>query len=79
LYITAEIGELWPRGLGRLNTEVSKKICNAFFVHRLAARDEIWHHEGHWCVAGLILTDSGELWSTFSGAQFFDRTLLVRG
>jgi len=26
-------------------------FCNAFLVHLLAKRDEIWHDEGHWCVS----------------------------
>jgi len=27
-----------------------KNFCNAFLVHRLAERDEIWHEEGHLCI-----------------------------
>jgi len=30
-----------------------KMFCKALVVYRLAQRDEIWHHEGHWCVADL--------------------------
>jgi len=36
-----------------------KKSCNAFLVHRLAERDEIWHDEGHLCVVGHLF------WWTF--------------
>jgi len=39
--------------MGRQHTERCKKNSNAFLVHRLAERSEIWYTGGHWCVAGL--------------------------
>jgi len=48
----------------------------AVLVHRLAERDEIWHDDGYWCVAGL--KGFGGLWSTFPGPQIFDSGYLAR-
>jgi len=53
LYITTRIGELWPEGSPGAPKSEGCKNSNAFLVHRLAKRDEIWHDDGHWCVAGL--------------------------
>jgi len=43
LYITTQIGELWPKGspLGCQNSEGCKRNCNTFLVHHLAKRDEV--------------------------------------
>jgi len=30
-------------------------FCNAFLVHHLAERNEIWHDGEHWCIAGHLL------------------------
>jgi len=49
-HLFPEFVELWS--LGHQNIE-GCKMCNAFLVHRFAECDEIWHNEGHWCVAGL--------------------------
>jgi len=60
LYITTQTGELWPRApwSARIGKGV-KKFCNAFLVHSLAKSHEIWHDDGHWCVA--VVRDVGEL------------------
>jgi len=43
LYIRVEIGELWRRGFP-WGAKILKgiKICDAFLVHHLAERSEIW-------------------------------------
>ena len=47
----------------------NKKFRNAFLVHHLAKRDEIWHWA--WCA---ILVNFGPL---FWGAKIFDSRYLV--
>jgi len=43
LYVTTQISDLWPNE-STWNAKIMKdvKTCNAFLVHRLAERDEIW-------------------------------------
>jgi len=55
LYISVEIGELWPRGSpwGAEILKGVKNFCCAFLVHRLAEHDEIWHNQRYWYVADL--------------------------
>jgi len=74
--ITAENGELCHRETpwGAKILKVVKIICNAFLLHRLAERDEIWHNEGHWGVADLkpffeLWTFRQRISSTLLGAR----------
>jgi len=48
LYIRAKIDELWPKRspLGPQNTEGVNIYCNAFVVHGLTERNEIWQFNG---------------------------------
>jgi len=58
LYIRAKIDELWHgRSFGGPKILKGLKNCNDF---RLVERDEVWHEEGHWCVAGYM-----RFWRTF--------------
>jgi len=38
--------------LERPNSE-GRNFLKVFLEHRLVERDEIWHGDWHWCVAGL--------------------------
>jgi len=55
LYITTQIGELWPRRFP-WGTKILKciKNCNTFLVHCLTERSEIWYDKGYLCVAGHL-------------------------